>query len=132
MTGKTHVEGWLRLSAQSCAQRMLFLINFNKNKGMNTRNFPFLSLVPNDYTSCFSKSPPDIGTLLLSNLVIAPLLSGVSQRGCPCARACARRLSPAGSLPPQVIPLFRTSVLPPPLCLETCVGDMSHRPVLPG
>lgn len=70
-----------------------------------TLNFPFLSLVPADYASCFSKSFPDIGNLLLSYLVIVLSLSCVSQRGCPCALQLPSLCSSPVSWPPQVIPL---------------------------
>lgn len=90
-------------------------------------NFPFLGLEPADHASCFFKSFPDTGDLLLSNLVIAPSLSCVSQPGCPCALgslACAPLASPGN--PP------RPGCMSPPTPLPgTCSGDVSHCTLLP-
>lgn len=96
-------------------------------------NFPFLSLIPADHASCSCKSFPDTGDLLLSNLVIAPLLSCVSQRGCPRAPLSRVCLNAAPvSWPPQVIPLGQGECPRPRLSAwETCAGDVSHCTVLP-
>lgn len=84
----------------------------------DTLNVPFLSLLPADHASCFSKSFPDIGDLLLSNLVTALSLSSVSQRGCPGARVCPPGPRPQ---PPQVIPRGPEWAAPP---MWRCLRDV--------
>lgn len=70
-----------------------------------TVSFPLLSLVPADYASCFSKSFPDIGDLLLSYLVIILSFSCVSQHSS--SQSCAPARFPG--LPGNP-PLLRVSV----------------------